>query len=318
MENDEQPELASRDVRHTHDKLSVGFAVRDELARGTDKQRSSAFEALADEAYEEAMDILDRSPSMLVPIRPCPVVCELTLRHEVQDVQDLCQWVLQAVLKGFEDAGLIEDFDGFLELNSEIHVVPQVGDTNEFRFDFVVERVYETARARLARQRKQRRKGPSPQAPAHGTQVVRTGFLVIGFIIIGTAILAVAGSFLPWAQALGGLLKANGTDGDGIITLVVALIGGALGLGLTFTRKEIIAYWAGLGVFLCGGVIAAVAAYDLNNLTDVIEEVERESELDLGLSAGSGLYLTLVAGIAMALASILAMLTAAYGVGKGE
>jgi hypothetical protein len=317
MENDERAEMASRDVRHTHDKLSVGFAVRDELARGTDKQRSSAFEALADEAYEEAMDILDQSPSILVPVRPCPVVCELTLRHEVQDVQDLCQWVLQAVLKGFEHAGLIEDFDGFLELNSEIHVVPQVGDTNEFRFDFVVERVYETARARVARKRRHLGKSRRADIPAESSQVAPVDFRIIGFAIVATAILAVVGSFLPWAEALGGALRRNGTDGDGIITLVVALIGGGLGLGLAFTRKDIVAYLAGLGGFLCGALIGGVAGYDLKNLTDVIGDIERESSLDLGLSAGSGLYLTLVAGIAMALAGILAILAAAYRVVKG-
>jgi hypothetical protein len=310
MENDERAELASRDVRHTHGKLSVCFAVPDELAQGTDKQRSRAFEALADEAYEKAMDILDRSPSMVVPVRPCPVVCELTLRHEVQDVQDLCQWVLQAVLQGFEYAGLIEDFDGFLDLNSEIDVALQTGDKNEVHCELAVEKVYDRVRARVARKRRQIRESPGRDISVHGAQAMGSGFRLVGPIIIGAAILAVIGSFLPWAEALGGLVKANGTDGDGVITLVVALIGGGLGLGVGFAQKQSTAVWTGIGAFLCGVIIGAVAAYDLNNLNNVIEEVERESEWDMGLSAGSGLYLTLVAGIVMALASVLAIMTA--------
>lgn len=57
--------------------------------------------------------------------------------------------------------------------------------------------------------------------------------------------------------------------------------------------------------------MGAVTAYDLNKLNNVIEEIERESPFfDRGLSAGSGLYLTLVAGIVMALASVVAILTA--------
>jgi len=311
MDNDERAELASRGVRHTHDKLSVCFALPDELARGTDKQRSRAFEALADEAYEEAMDILDRSPSMLVPIRPCPVICALTLRHEVQDVQDLCQWVLQTVLQGFEHAGLIENFDGFVDLNSEIDVALQTGDKNEVHCELAVERVYDTARARVTRKRKQLRESPGPNISVHGARAVGPGFRLIGPIIIATAILAAIGSLLPWAEALGGMVTANGTDGDGAITLVVALIGGGLGLGVGFAQKQSTAVWTGVGAFVCGAIIGAIAAYDLNNLNNVIEEIERESlPFDPGLSAGGGLYLTLVAGILMALASLVAVMTA--------
>jgi hypothetical protein len=138
-------------------------------------------------------------------------------------------------------------------------------------------------------------------------------FRVIGLIIVGAAFLAFIGSFLPWVEALGGLVKKNGTDGDGVITLVVALIGGGLGLGVAFGRKQSTAIWTAVGAWVCGAIIGAVAAYDLIDLNNAIGEIEREREsvlYDAGLSAGSGLYLTLVAGIVMGLTSVVAVVTA--------
>jgi len=137
------------------------------------------------------------------------------------------------------------------------------------------------------------------------------GLRVVGFLMAGAALLAVIGSFLPWAEALGGLVQKNGTEGDGAITLILALIGGGLSLAVALGRRRRTAIWTGLGVFACGSLIAAVAAYDLADLNHIIEETSREENLfDPGLSAGTGLYLTLVAGIAMALISIVAVLTA--------
>ena len=296
----------SADVVRSRGKASVSFAVPSELMRGNDEQRSRALEALADEAYEEAMDILDRS-RVSPPIQPCRIRCRLTLHEEAADVQDLCQQVFQACLRGFDDAGLIDDFDAFLELNNTIDVVPQLGDADEACLDFEVERVYERARTRVSRKRRQVVEERAESAAASAGRGPR----IMGFVVGGSASLAIVGSFLPWGEALGGLVKANGTDGDGVITLILALVGVGLGLGVAFGRNRSSAMWTGVGAFVCGGTIGAIAAYDLNNLNNVIKEVESESLLfDPGLSAGSGLYLTLVAGIAMALSSVVAVLTA--------
>jgi hypothetical protein len=304
MERDERTEPT--DVVQSRGKLSVSFAVPAELGRGSEKQSTRAFEALADQAYEEAIDILDRT-RVLPPIQPCRIRCRLTLHEEAEDAQDLCQQVFQACLRGFEDAGLIDDFDAFLELNSTIDVVPQLGDADEACLDFEVERVYERARTRVSRKRRQ---VLEERAGSAGRQFGR-GPRLLGFVVAGSAFLVMVGAFLPWGQALGGLVKANGTDGDGVITLVVALVGGGLSLGIAFGRKRNSAVWTGLGAFVCGGIIGAVAAYDLNNLNNVIEEMEQENQLfDPGLTAGSGLYLTLVAGIVMALSSVMVVLTA--------
>ena len=47
---------------------------------------------------------------------------------------------------------------------------------------------------------------------------VETGHIVGGVAAI------VIGSLGPWATALGGIVTKNGTDGDGVITLVFALV----------------------------------------------------------------------------------------------
>jgi hypothetical protein len=125
----------------------------------------------------------------------------------------------------------------------------------------------------------------------------------------GAALLAAIGSFLPWAEAVGGLMKVNGTDGDGVITLVVALIGAGVSLGVIFAETRKTAVSAGIGTLACGVIIAAIAGYDMNNLHNVIGEAETESSWDAGLSVGSGLYLTLVGGIAMALTSMTVVLS---------
>jgi SNF family Na+-dependent transporter len=99
-------------------------------------------------------------------------------------------------------------------------------------------------------------------------------------------------------------MKANGTDGDGVITLVVAVIGAAVSLGVMSAETRKTAVTGGIATLVCGVIIAAIAGYDMHNLNNVIGQAETGSSLDPGLSIGSGLYLTLVAGIAMALISM--------------
>lgn len=94
---------------------------------------------------------------------------------------------------------------------------------------------------------------PQEQRRLSGTRAAGWSFRPIGFALVGAALLAFIGSFLPWAEALGGLVTANGTDGDGIMTLVVALIGEGLGLGVAFGRRRSTALWTGLGAFVCPG-----------------------------------------------------------------
>lgn len=90
-------------------------------------------------------------------------------------------------------------------------------------------------------------------------------------MLIAAAVTTVS-AFLPWASFLG--YSKAGIDGDGVITLIAALIGLAL-------------LWRRWGGWILQGILAAivflVALYDLN---------------DAGNLAAIGLYLTFLAGAA--------------------
>jgi hypothetical protein len=66
----------------------------------------------------------------------------------------------------------------------------------------------------------------------------RTGF----HILLGAGALLVVGALLPWATVIApfvGTISAAGTDGDGVITLVLGLLVGACGIvGLRSQRGK--------------------------------------------------------------------------------
>jgi len=99
--------------------------------------------------------------------------------------------------------------------------------------------------------------------------------------VSGVAILVVAlAAFLPWVSILG--ISASGIEGDGVITLVLALAGAvilAMTTGLMGTERT-----AGRASQIVMLVLAAVTA--LIGL------------LDMNGAAAIGLYLTLLGGIA--------------------
>ena len=97
---------------------------------------------------------------------------------------------------------------------------------------------------------------------------------------LAAAAAVVIGSFGTWATALGGLLSKSGTEGDGVLTLVLAVVA-LLGLW-AFWRKP--RRWAAVGVLVLGVLIFAIGIYDL---------VDVESTANV--SAGWGLYLVVAA-----------------------
>lgn len=99
-------------------------------------------------------------------------------------------------------------------------------------------------------------------------------------IIGGAAAVVALAAFLPWVSVLG--FSKTGIDGDGAITLVLALVG----LLLVWRR------WLGwIGQVILSGLVAAVAIYDLN---------------DAGSFAAIGLYLTFLAGAVWVVGSFMA------------
>jgi hypothetical protein len=98
-------------------------------------------------------------------------------------------------------------------------------------------------------------------------------------LMLAAAGCTVIAAFLPWVSFLG--VTASGINGDGRLTLGLAIVGGA---GLVLGRGGWIMQLA------VGGSIAAIALYDTNNA---------------GSLAAVGLYATLASGVAWMVGSLL-------------
>lgn len=118
-------------------------------------------------------------------------------------------------------------------------------------------------------------------------------------LAVGTAVVAV-GALLPWATVNAGLVSVTvaGTDGDGVITLMLALVVGGL----------VLAKWkAGLSravvivSLVLGAIVLAIAIYDA---IDIASSVVDSEFVDLRASVGIGLWLTLLGSIAMVAGAI--------------
>lgn len=102
----------------------------------------------------------------------------------------------------------------------------------------------------------------------------------------------VLGSFMPWAQV--GIFTANGTDGDGVITLILG--GAGFLLMLASTRgPAIIALLLALGA---GGI----GLYDASNISSAISDLDG-NPFAANASVGTGLYLLIAASVVAAGAS---------------
>ncbi len=106
--------------------------------------------------------------------------------------------------------------------------------------------------------------------------------------ISGIAIVVVAlAAFLPWVSIFG--ISVSGIRGDGIITLVLALVGGAaLAVRVGLLDQVKIPAKVGLIVSLvCAALVALIGFADMNG------------------AAAIGLYLTLFGGIAWVVGAVL-------------
>jgi hypothetical protein len=120
--------------------------------------------------------------------------------------------------------------------------------------------------------------GPAKAAERSATGVDADGHLATEDpsmvpVYAGSAI-SVVGAFLPWATLLGA--SVSGIDSDGSITLVLGIVAGVLAYARPWDRKN------SLGTAAIGVVTLFVA---LANMTNI---------------AGSGIYVTMVGGVAIA------------------
>jgi hypothetical protein len=117
------------------------------------------------------------------------------------------------------------------------------------------------------------------------------------------AVLVIIGAFLPWVKVA--FISAAGTDGDGVITLIIAAIAGVLILVRLNNWSAILCLLVCLG----GLIISGIAIYDMINIQDKIDSARGQSELASAFLSsariGEGLYATLAGGVAMVIGGVL-------------
>lgn len=107
-------------------------------------------------------------------------------------------------------------------------------------------------------------------------------------IVLVSCMMAFLGSLLPWmtAQTMFGEMSVAGTDGDGVLTIILAVVGGVL--MYRTSKKHVVA-----GVIVCGlGLVVSIF-----NMVQVNSKVQDAPD-GIIASIGVGLYLCLI-GFAM-------------------
>jgi hypothetical protein len=112
-------------------------------------------------------------------------------------------------------------------------------------------------------------------------------------ITLAAAGAGLIGSVAPWITASGFInLNVGGMDGDGKITLAVAIVAALIALAPAFPKR--------LGLRIAASTMgAATAGVALNVLRQIYSSGSQGDQAGVVLSAGWGLWITLAAGIAM-------------------
>ena len=112
-----------------------------------------------------------------------------------------------------------------------------------------------------------------------------------------SALLVVLGAFMPWVKL--GFLSANGTDGDGVITLLLGVVAGVLVLVAAQSQGRLVSF----GIGGAGVVIVAVAAYDIITINDALND--SDNIFASSATVGEGLYVTALGGVGLVVGSFM-------------
>jgi hypothetical protein len=125
-------------------------------------------------------------------------------------------------------------------------------------------------------------------------------------VVLGGAVLLLVGSVLPWAKAeatvVGQTLSSttNGLDGDGVITLILALVAGLVFLFVP--RAKVV----GSLVLVAGaiaGLVAIIDIADVSNKADDLKQLTKQSSASVGI----GLWMAAVAAIVLIVGGVLCL-----------
>ena len=139
---------------------------------------------------------------------------------------------------------------------------------------------------------------PNPLAPLRPEPVTSSGIPLGAWVLLGAAIAAVIGALLPWARinlSFGpeGLSEnVNGTEGDGVITLVLGILLGAVAVLALATHG--VARWAAVVGIVAAAIMTAIAIIDIVDVNRTAGDIRPLVDV----SVGSGLWVTLIAGLA--------------------
>lgn len=114
---------------------------------------------------------------------------------------------------------------------------------------------------------------------------------ILGMLV--AAVLIVIGSVLPWATIDLGFISQSigGLDGDGGITLVLALVAGVLAY---FSKGRKIGF--AIGAVVAAAISALIAVIDIADVSSL--GGGGDLGIDSGISVGIGLWLVLIASLA--------------------
>lgn len=105
--------------------------------------------------------------------------------------------------------------------------------------------------------------------------------------------MAVIGSIMPWAtiSSVFGTINKSGTEGDGIITLIIGIIVILCGaIALAIEKNDVVLVLSTLGSI---GIIG-IAILDIVDTSRRVAEISGEY---VKATVGGGLYITLVSGV---------------------
>ena len=127
------------------------------------------------------------------------------------------------------------------------------------------------------------------------------------WVLLGVALAAAIGALLPWAELSvsrgpGVSAKVSGTESNGRITLALGIVLG-LAAVLAFVRRQL-ATWAAILAFVASALLIVIA---IAEITDVRRAAGDSGLVFVHVEVGSGLWLTLAAGVVGIVGALLLM-----------
>jgi hypothetical protein len=121
---------------------------------------------------------------------------------------------------------------------------------------------------------------------------------VIGWLLLGASVLLMIGAAMPWATVL--TISVAGTVGGGKATMFFGIVLGVFGLLIGLKQGRL---WVSITACVLAALVVLIALGNMGNISDVASK-SANNFLGDTVSIGSGLYLTLVAGLAALILSI--------------